>query len=59
MCKLQYKHGLLYTSIKLRFGERSVIIRDAIVDTGASHTIIATDCPGFRRWGKNGLRQIS
>lgn len=43
MSKLQYKKGLLYTSIELRYKEKSIIIEDVIIDTGASHTIIATE----------------
>lgn len=40
---LQYKKGLLYTSIELKYKEKSIIIDDVIIDTGASHTIIATE----------------
>ncbi len=43
MNKLQYKKGLLYTSIELKFGEKNIIIEDVIIDTGASHTIITTE----------------
>lgn len=43
MSKLQYKKGLLYTSIELKFKGKSIIIEDVIIDTGASHTIIATE----------------
>ncbi len=43
MNKLQYKKGLLYTSIELKFKEKSIVIEDVIIDTGASHTIIATE----------------
>jgi len=43
MSKLQYKNGLLYTFIELKYGERSILIEDVIIDTGASHTIIATE----------------
>lgn len=43
MSKLKYKKGLLYTSIKLKYKERSIIIEDVIIDSGASHTIIATE----------------
>lgn len=43
MNRLQYKKGLLYTSIELKFQEKSIIIEDVIIDTGASHTIIATE----------------
>ena len=43
MDKLQYKKGLLYTSIELKYKEKSIVIEDVILDTGASHTIIATE----------------
>lgn len=43
MNKLQYKKGLLYTSVELKYKEKSIIIKDAIIDTGASHTIISTE----------------
>lgn len=43
MNKLQYKKGLLYTSIELKYQEKSIFIKDVIIDTGASHTIIATE----------------
>jgi len=41
--KLHYKNGLLYTSIVLFHDKKSVTIENAIVDTGASHTLILTD----------------
>lgn len=43
MNKLQYKKGLLYTSIELKYKEKSIIIEDVIIDTGASHSILATE----------------
>lgn len=43
MYNLHYKNGLLYASIILQEGDKSVIIDDVIVDTGAYHTIILTD----------------
>ncbi|SCG82752.1 hypothetical protein DW1_1179 [Proteiniborus sp. DW1] len=43
MYNLHYKDGLLYASIILQEGDKSVIIDDVIVDTGAYHTIILTD----------------
>ncbi|WP_353093019.1 retropepsin-like aspartic protease [Tissierella praeacuta] len=43
MNKLQYKKGLLYTSIEIKFKEKSIVIEDVIIDTGASHTIITTE----------------
>ena len=43
MSKLIYKKGLVYTSIELKYKDKSIIIDDVIIDTGASHTIIATE----------------
>lgn len=43
MNNLQFKDGLLYTSITLKHGDKSVLVNDVIIDTGAFHTIIATD----------------
>ena len=43
MNNLQFKDGLLYTSITLQHGEKSVLIKDVIIDTGAFHTIIDAD----------------
>ncbi len=43
MNNLQFKDGLLYTSIILKHGDKSVLVDDVIIDTGAFHTIIATD----------------
>ena len=40
---MQFKGGLLYTSIILKYGDKSVLVEDVIIDTGASHTIIASD----------------
>lgn len=43
MYKLQYKNGLLYASVILQHGNKSITVDDVIVDTGAYHTIILTD----------------
>ncbi|WP_352420683.1 retropepsin-like aspartic protease [Proteiniborus sp.] len=43
MYNLHYKNGLLYASIILQEGDKSIIVEDVIVDTGAYHTIILTD----------------
>jgi hypothetical protein len=43
MYNLHYKNGLLYASIILQEGDKSVIIDDVIVNTGAYHTIILAD----------------
>lgn len=38
--KLEYKDGLLYTSIKLEYDGKTVGINNIVVDTGASFCII-------------------
>ncbi|MDQ2086340.1 hypothetical protein RBH29_07845 [Herbivorax sp. ANBcel31] len=43
MNELQYRNGLLYTSVILSHGNKSIMIDNVIVDTGAFHTIILTD----------------
>lgn len=43
MYELHDKNGLLYASIMLSHGDKSVIIEDVIIDTGACHTIVLTD----------------
>lgn len=43
MHKLQYKKGLLYTSISLMHEGQCITIPDVIIDTGAFHTILLTD----------------
>ena len=43
MENLQFKNGLLYTSIILKHGNKSVLVDNVIIDTGAFHTILATD----------------
>lgn len=43
MNNLQFKDGLLYTSITLKHEDKSVLVNNVIIDTGAFHTIIATD----------------
>lgn len=43
MYHLHYKNGLLYASVILQHGKKSITIDDVIIDTGAFHTIILTD----------------
>lgn len=43
MYELHDKNGLLYASIMLSHSDKSVIIEDVIIDTGACHTIVLTD----------------
>ena len=41
--KIEYRDGLIYTSIELINQNSIVIVDNVIIDTGAFHTIIATD----------------
>lgn len=41
MINLTFKHGLLYTDIMLKHENKEVVVKDVIVDTGASHSIIS------------------
>jgi len=43
MQKLNWKDGLLYTSISIVHDEKQVVVDNVIVDTGAFHTIIAPE----------------
>jgi predicted aspartyl protease len=43
MKRLEFKNGLLYTDIKIIHENKSIVVNDVIVDTGASHTIISPD----------------
>ncbi|MCR8744272.1 retropepsin-like domain-containing protein [Romboutsia lituseburensis] len=40
MQKIEFKNGLLYTDLELSHEGKTIIVKDVIVDTGASHTII-------------------
>jgi hypoxanthine phosphoribosyltransferase len=41
MVKLTFKHGLLYTDITIFHQGKEVLVKDVIVDTGDSHSIIS------------------
>ena len=41
--KLRYEHGLLFTDIKIEYNGKKIDVKDVVVDTGASHTIIDPD----------------
>jgi len=43
MKQLEFKNGLLYTDIKIVHENKSIVVNDVIVDTGASHTIISPE----------------
>ncbi|ANS75283.1 aspartyl protease [Paenibacillus yonginensis] len=41
--QIEYRDGLLFTSIKIRFKGREKQIENIVIDTGASHTLISQD----------------
>ncbi|MBB6732369.1 retropepsin-like aspartic protease [Cohnella zeiphila] len=41
--KIEWKDGLLFIEIKITFDGRSKIIKNIVIDTGASHTLISQD----------------
>ena len=41
--KIEYKNGLLYTSLEIIYKGKRKIVNDIIIDTGAAHTIISPD----------------
>ena len=41
--KMEYKKGLLYTSLEIIYKGKRKIVNDIIIDTGAAHTIISPD----------------
>lgn len=43
MKRLEFKNGLLYTDLELNHEGKIIIVKDVIVDTGASHTIIMSE----------------
>ena len=41
--KINFRDGLLYIALKIRYRGKEKIINNVIIDTGASHTIISPD----------------
>lgn len=41
--KLEYRNGLLFTSIEIKHRKKSKIIDNIVIDTGAAETIISPD----------------
>ncbi|MBF8984594.1 hypothetical protein IZY60_13695 [Lutibacter sp. B2] len=39
--KIEYRKGLLYTSLKIVYKSKSKVVENIIIDTGAAHTIIS------------------
>ncbi|EML6501723.1 retropepsin-like domain-containing protein [Clostridioides sp. ZZV14-6009] len=42
MKNFKYKNGLLYTDIEILIENKNILVKDIIIDTGASHTIISS-----------------
>ena len=40
---LEYRNGLLYISVKIKYKGKEKIISDIVLDTGAAETIISPD----------------
>jgi len=41
--KIEFREGLLLTELKITFNGRSKIVKNIVIDTGASHTLISQD----------------
>ncbi|MCC0731313.1 MULTISPECIES: retropepsin-like aspartic protease [unclassified Clostridioides] len=42
MKNFKYKNGLLYTDIEILIENKNILVKDIIIDTGVSHTIISS-----------------
>lgn len=42
--KIEYRDGLLFTSLEIMFRGKSTCIDNIVVDTGASQSLISQDC---------------
>lgn len=40
---IRYEHGLLFIDVEIGYKGKSTIIKDVVIDTGASHTVISPD----------------
>ncbi|MDI4646929.1 retropepsin-like aspartic protease [Cohnella hashimotonis] len=41
--KIELRDGLLFTELKITFNGRSKTVKNIVIDTGASHTLISQD----------------
>jgi predicted aspartyl protease len=41
--KIEYRDGLLFTEITIHFNGRKKVVKNIVIDTGASHTLISQD----------------
>ena len=44
--KIKYKNGLLFIDLEINHNGKSALVKDVVIDTGASHTIISPDAVG-------------
>ena len=44
LIEVEYKDGLLFANIEIKYKEKSKIIDNVVIDTGASGSIISPDC---------------
>ena len=42
--KIEYRDGLIFTSIKIVYKGKCKIVNNIVIDTGASETLISQDC---------------
>ena len=43
MTNIEYRDGLLFTSMEIFFRGKSIVVENIVVDTGAAETIISPD----------------
>ncbi|MFC5407071.1 retropepsin-like aspartic protease [Cohnella soli] len=41
--KIQFREGLLFTEVTIKYNGHSKLVKDVVIDTGASHTLISQD----------------
>lgn len=41
--QIEYREGLLFTEVTIQYKGQSKLIKDIVIDTGASHTLISQD----------------
>lgn len=42
--RIEYRDGLLFTSVKITYKGKIKQIRNVVIDTGASHSLLTQDC---------------
>jgi Retroviral aspartyl protease. len=41
--KIEFREGLLFTEVIIKFNGQSKLVQNVVIDTGASHTLISQD----------------